>query len=813
MLDGCRVLDCSERPGWLAGRVLADLGAEVIKIEPPGAAIQDLDWQAYNVNKRLLTLDLSESGGLAAFDRLIRQADIVIACVKPGTQGAELFGYERFAQLNPSVIVLSIALFGKDGPRAEWRASDIELMAAGGAMSLAGEPRSAPLRISVPQAYCWTGVQAAVGALIALNHRSSTGRGQQVNVSAQASVLAALGNAPPFWDLNRIEPTRAGSYAPGRSVTGAHYRAFWPCKDGYLNFIIYGGSAGRRTNERLVQWIIESGADAGVLKEIDWATFDPTVADQHEVDAIEEPIAHFFEGLSKKKFLEETSAREMLGYPVFTVADIDSDPQLEFRRFWQDVPGPDGKKQRHCGCFFLVDGKRPTLRYPADQSGLEHPELLTEASFTQSEMKRPAAAPRETNSRSHARQVLEGVKVVEFGGYAAGPQIGKILANFGATVVHVESEDRPDGFRLEYPPFKGRKPGINRGGTFAFFNDSKYGVTLDVKKPGGVDLARRLVDWSDIVVENMRPGVIARMGLGYETFKDSNQGLIMLSTCNMGQTGPRANTPGFGSQLSALAGFSGVTGMADGPPMLLFGPYIDFIAANFGAAAVLAALESRRGTGKGVRIDLSQYEAGLFFMAGALLDYHVSGRVAGRDGNDDPIAAPHGAYPCRDSGWVALSCWNDSQFQAFAEVLDRKDLLDDPRFADSRARHANKGELDIIIAGWCETRDPNEVAETLQAENVNAYPVNTISDLFSDPQLRRLNIWRKRTHPVIGDHTYMFTPFDLADNPGDITGPAPVLGGDNHTVFRKFLGLSKEEYKAFELNRVIGPSSLAKERV
>ena len=813
MLDGYRVLDCSDRCGWLAGRVLADLGAEVIKIEPPGAAIQDFDWQAYNVNKRLLTLDLSESGGLTTFDGLIKQADIVIACAKPGTQGAELFSYERLARLNPSVVVLSITLFGKDGSRAEWLASDIELLAAGGAMSLAGEPDSTPVRISVPQADSWAGVQAAVGALIALNHRSTSGRGQQVNVSAQASVLAALGNAPPYWDLNRIEPTRAGSYAPGRSVKGAHYRAFWPCKDGYLNFIIYGGSAGRRTNERLVQWIIERGADAGVLKEIDWATFDPTAADQEKVDAIEAPIAHFFASLSKKEFLEETSAREMLGYPVFTVADIASDPQLESRGFWQDILGPQGRKQRHCGCFYLVDGERPALRYPAGQSAPEHPERLTEAGFTQPETKRPAAVPKETNSGSHTEQALDGVNVVEFGGYAAGPQIGKILANFGATVIHVESEGRPDGFRLEYPPFKDGKPGINRGGTFAFFNDSKYGVTLDVKKPGGVGLARRLVDWSDIVVENMRPGVIARMGLGYETFKDSNPGLIMLSTCNMGQTGPRANTPGFGSQLSALAGFSGVTGMADGPPMLLFGPYIDFIAANFGAAAVLAALESRRGTGKGFLIDLSQYEAGLFFMAGALLDYHVSGRVAGRDGNDDPIAAPHGAYPCRDDKWVALSCWNDTQFRALAGVLDRQEPLDDPRFADSRARHANKDALDLIISDWCKMRDASEVAEMLQTESVNAYPVNTISELFSDPQLRRLNIWRKRTHPVIGDHTCMFTPFDLADNPGEITGPAPVLGGDNHKVFREFLGLSEEEYEAFELSRVIGPNSMAKERV
>ncbi|MDH3512672.1 MAG: CoA transferase, partial [Gammaproteobacteria bacterium] len=154
-------------------------------------------------------------------------------------------------------------------------------------------------------------------------------------------------------------------------------------------------------------------------------------------------------------------------------------------------------------------------------------------------------------------QALAGIKVVEFGGYAAGPHIGKMLANFGATVVHVESHGRPDGFRLQYPPFKDGIAGANRGGCFAFFNDSKYGVTVDLKKAKGLELARRLTDWADLVVENMRPGVMARIGLGYDEVRRTNPDLVMLSTCNMGQTGPRAQTPGFGSQLSSLAGFCG----------------------------------------------------------------------------------------------------------------------------------------------------------------------------------------------------------------------------------------------------------------
>src|SRR5438034_7828127 len=216
--------------------------------------------------------------------------------------------------------------------------------------------------------------------------------------------------------------------------------------------------------------------------------------------------------------------------------------------------------------------------------------------------------------RSESEDALAGVKVVEFGAYAAGPCISKYLANFGARVVHVESRQRPDGFRLQYPPFKDGQVGLNRSGCFAFFNDSKHGVTLHLKNSEGLKLANRLAEWSDIVIENMRPGVMARLALDYESLRERNPNLIMLSTSNMGQTGPHATHPGFGSQLSSLSGFTQLIGEPDGPPHFLYGPYIDFIAVAYGGIAVLAALDHQRQTGRGVYLDLSQYETGLQFI-------------------------------------------------------------------------------------------------------------------------------------------------------------------------------------------------------
>jgi len=393
-------------------------------------------------------------------------------------------------------------------------------------------------------------------------------------------------------------------------------------------------------------------------------------------------------------------------------------------------------------------------------------------------------------------QALAGIGVVEFGSYAAGPHIGKMLANFGATVIHVESFARPDGFRMQYPPYKDRKPGINGGGCFAYFNDSKLGITLDLKNREGRALALRLCAWGDVVIENMRPGVIDRLGLGFSTLKADHPALIMLSTCNMGQTGPRADTPGFGSQLTALAGICGLTGERGGLPTVLYGPYIDFIASTLGAVAVLAALEQRRRTGAGAHIDISQYEAGLLFLAGPLLEYHLTGRIAERVGNDDPDAAPHGAYRCESDGWIALSCWSDEEFTALAATIGRPEWSRDERFSTLAGRKSAAAAIDAGIGSWTRERGAAVAAALLQGAGVHAHPVDTIADLFTDPQLVARRHWRRRRHPVIGDHAYCGPAFELSETPGDVTSAAPLLGADNDKVFREILGLSDADYAA-----------------
>jgi crotonobetainyl-CoA:carnitine CoA-transferase CaiB-like acyl-CoA transferase len=364
---------------------------------------------------------------------------------------------------------------------------------------------------------------------------------------------------------------------------------------------------------------------------------------------------------------------------------------------------------------------------------------------------------------------LEGVNVVEFGAYAAGPAVGKYLANFGARVVHVESIQRPDGFRLQYPPFKDDQVGINRSGCFSYFNDSKYGVTIDLKSADEIAVAHKLIEWADIVIENMRPGVMDRLGLGYDALHARKPTLIMLRTSNMGQSGPQASHPGFGSQLSSLSGFTELIGNPDGPPNLLYGPYIDLIAVAFGGVAVLAALDHRRRTGEGVCIDLSQYEAGLQFLAPALLDYSANGVVAHRNGNRDPVAMPHGCYPCRDGQWIVISCWDDAEREHLHGVLPDLEATRD--------------------------YDARELMLRLQNAGVHAAMVNTIKDLFSDPQLRAREVWQEMEHPEIGAQRYRMTSYQLSETPGRVRRAAPCLGQDNEEVLSGWLGLDADEYE------------------
>ena len=390
---------------------------------------------------------------------------------------------------------------------------------------------------------------------------------------------------------------------------------------------------------------------------------------------------------------------------------------------------------------------------------------------------------------------LDGTRVIELGWAAAGPLVGTYLAQHGADVIHIESSTALDPFRSTYPPFKDNIVGPDRAGMFAFYNAGKRGVTLDLKQRRGVELALQLVKTADVVIESFPAGTLARRGLGHDALRRARPDLVILSSCNQGQTGPHAQHPGYGSQLTALAGFNELLGEPGRTPVILYGPYIDYIAVGYGVIAILAALERRRRTGDGCVIDLSQYEAGLQFLAPALLEHAANGTVPTRDANHDRVAVPHGVYPSQgDDCWVALSVWSDDEWARFREVLGDPAWSHDAALGRADGRRAREAELDARIAEWTKARTREDAVGALRARGLSAAPVESVGELFDDPQLAHRGVWRRAAHAGLGEVGLMAPPFALSETPARADRAGPTLGEHNEEVFKGLLGLSADEY-------------------
>ncbi len=391
-------------------------------------------------------------------------------------------------------------------------------------------------------------------------------------------------------------------------------------------------------------------------------------------------------------------------------------------------------------------------------------------------------------------KVLSGIKVADFTWVGVGPWTARHLAHHGATVVHVETSRAPDVLRLT-PPFKGGRTDVNKAAYHALYNSNKYGITLNLNHPKAREVALRLIKWADIVFESFTPGTMKRWGLSYEDVKEIKPDIIYFSTCQMGQTGPRAKHPAFGTQLVSYAGFTYLTGWPDRGPTGPYGPYTDTLAPPLGATLVVAALMYRNKTGRGVHIDLSQFENALQFIGPVLMSYILNGEIYERVGNRDPQACPHGAFRCRgDDRWIFIEVWNDDEWKALVRVMGEPEWASDERFKTFRGRKENEDELERLIEAWTITKDAYELMDMLQKEGVPAGVVQKGEDLYRDPYLKSLPYYWELEHPEIGKHHYEGPPFKLSKTPAKLEMPAPTLGQHTEFVVTRFLGYSDEEF-------------------
>ncbi len=396
------------------------------------------------------------------------------------------------------------------------------------------------------------------------------------------------------------------------------------------------------------------------------------------------------------------------------------------------------------------------------------------------------------------RQLLEGIRVVDITVYQTGPLTTQALSNCGAEVIKIDTKSQLAGGGGGVGGVVGAPTGQLQK------NTNKLSVTLNFATPKGLELARRLVAKSDIVVENLAGGSLARKGLGYEDLSRIKPDLIMLSTCMQGQTGPYASHAASGHKLSALSGFNHISGWPDRPPAWM-GAYTDNIAPCYNIIAILAALDYRRRTGKGLFLDMSQNESGMQFLAPLILDYTVNHRVANRMGNQCEYAVPHNAYPCRgDDRWCAISVSTDEEWRSFCRVIGNPGLAQDTRFNTLLARKDNEDELDRLVNEWTVKHSAEEVMTLMQAADVAAGVVQTAQDQVErDAQLEHRHFLRELEHPVVGRYLAPSGTHFLMSKSSCELRRAPLLGEHNQYVFKGILGISDAEYDALVKNKVI----------
>jgi benzylsuccinate CoA-transferase BbsF subunit len=398
---------------------------------------------------------------------------------------------------------------------------------------------------------------------------------------------------------------------------------------------------------------------------------------------------------------------------------------------------------------------------------------------------------------------LQSIRVVDLTWVWAGPYSALQLTHLGAEVIRLESHLHSDVSRRIGPYAEGDS-GLNRAGSFNQWNQGKRSVALDFAKPEAIALAFDLIAKSDVVMENFTPGVIGRLGLGYERLCERNPGLIMLSLSGYGADGPLSRYPAYGGAVMMLSGCASLNGYRGGGPSMAGLSYADPNGAMHGAFAILAALWHREQTGRGQYIDLSMLESLLSILPEGVMAQALSGNQPERMGSRDPQMAPHSFFCCSGNDrWIAIAVATDSQWRALCGVMNRPDLAYDPRFATPDARKRNEDVLEEMVGVWTADLDACQLTERLQGVGVAAFPAAETRELVADAHLEERNFFVRLNHPEVGVRVHAGIPWHFSDTPLTVRAPAPLLGQDNEYVVMKILGRSRAEYERLVADMVL----------
>lgn len=796
-LTGVRVLDLADERAALAGRLLADLGADVTLVEPPGGvhtrqlapfvddeAGPERSYQHLyvNANKRSVVLDLDAVEDAARFRALAGGADVLIETGHPDAMAQRGLGYDDLRAENPGLVYISISPYGRRGPRRDWRATDLTASAAGGLLQLMGEPEDPPTHGPASPAYTMSGLTAATGALVALHGREHGGAGSGVHIDismqeATSFAVVQTGN-PNVWLWRQEIPKR-----PAMSQTML-------CADGKW----VGCNISPLRLDTFLPLLDAAGIEHGLTPD-DWEVVHSR--GQAVWQYLENPLQDFARELAAKLPRDEF-LRGLWDGGHAAMPTMDFPQMVESEHF------------RKADQFRDVDA--PVLGHPISFSRspidpVQSPLPIAEAPVLgeRSLAELPTAKPPEIAAPSAAMPAmpLEGIRVVDFTWVLAGPLGTRMLANFGAEVIKIESAARMDPLRNQ--PLPGGRFDVNLGDQFNDANANKKSVTLDLTQERGRELVRQLIAESDVVVNNYSAGALTRMGFPYEELRKLNPKIVVLHLPGVGGDSPWASKRTLGNLLMAASGMNFLAGFPDRSPRGMGVAYPDFTSPHLLATSVLAALRARDRTGEGREIELSQLSASVSLLGAEWMRFARTGEQPALPGNHDPNYSPHGAYPTSgDDEWVAIVVDGDQQWSALAEAMNQPELAVHPRFATLKARRANEDELDELVAQWTATGDRWELAAALQAAGIAASPVQHLRDMMEVDEGFATHYQRIR-QPTDPDWEIAIDgePIRFAHERDRFLHRAPMLGEHNEYVLCDVLGLSQTEFDALIVEGVV----------
>jgi crotonobetainyl-CoA:carnitine CoA-transferase CaiB-like acyl-CoA transferase len=792
-LTGFRVLDTSDGvAGQFAGRILADLGAQVLLAEPPGgsrmrelpprtpAGDSALFWHL-NAGKTAVAVP-DGPGKIPALARLAAGCDAVIAD-DPGTARALRADEQRVTCL--------VTDFADRGPYAGWAGSDMIHQALSGLMFTTGRGTREPLYGAGQRAYYSAGAAAAAAALAALLERRRSGLGQRVELSVHEVAAAMAQNLVTRYSYNGSFPTRH-RYAGACEV--------FACRDGWAVLFCPPGRWARLCR---ILGAPELGDDPR------FATFAQLVQRWDEAAA---RLAPLLKDRSVADTVAAAQQASVMSAPVMTLADVRACEHLAVRGFWRTVEQHD-RQRTLLGPLFRMSGTPLAGPRPApDRPALADQPPADAAPADQARADPAPAGPGPRPSGASRPLPLAGVTVLELTTAWAGPMTGRILAAFGADVIKVEAAAAMDAWRgpagggegNRYPDFDPGPRPFNRNNWFNTQNHGKRSLALDLKSPAAATVLSRLIPRADVVLSNFAPGVLARLGLGYDDARRLRADIIMVEMPSAGTGGPLAGFLGVGPTMEALAGMTALNGYGDGVPVRTGPAYADPIGALTATCAVLGALHARARSGRGQYVEFAQREGLLHWIGEFLLADPARPQEFTPHGNRSAHAAPHDAYRCAgEDRWVAVAVQTDAQWAALCAVIGRPDLGADPGLAAAAGRLRQAGDIDAAVATWAAGLDNAAAARVLQQAGVPAAPVLSGQDLHDDPQLAALGFFVDVDHPEAGRHRYQGLPFHFSATPARYGGPAPCLGQHTGQILRE-IGLDDDEAAALLRDQAAG---------